>query len=217
MTPRARYHPGQIIESVPLFPLPGVVLFPKTLLPLHIFEPRYRRMTEDALSGDGQLVMGCITGGSAGDENALPPVFTIAGLGEIVESERLPDGRFNIVLLGRARVRIAELPFEPPYRRVRAEVLTETATRASECDVAALVSSATRLCASIKRPDSEELHLPVDDPGALADACAYQLVIDPDERQRLLETLDARDRLRQVTEVLAVQQALLEARHGAAN
>src|SRR5215208_1317710 len=95
------YAPGSIIEGAPMFPLPGVVLFPKTLLPLHIFEPRYRRMTEDALTGSRQIVMGYITGGSTADESARPAVFTIAGLGEIVQSEHLADGRFNIVLVGR--------------------------------------------------------------------------------------------------------------------
>jgi Lon protease-like protein len=214
----ASYPPGSVLECVPMFPLPGVVLFPKTLLPLHIFEPRYRAMTEAALQGSREIVMGCITGGSAGDAASTPAVFSIAGLGEIVQCERLADGRFNIVLVGRARVRIHELPFLPPYRRVRAEVLGETDTRASESDVAALVSSATRLCASMRRADpAHELRLPSDDPGALADACAHQLVIDADERQRLLETLDTRERLRSVTEILAVQHALLEAKQGAAN
>lgn len=214
----AAYPPGSVLECVPMFPLPGVVLFPKTLLPLHIFEPRYRAMTEDALQGSRQIVMGCITGGSAGDAESTPAVFAIAGLGEIVQCERLADGRFNIVLVGRARVRIHELPFVPPYRRVRAEVLCESDTRASESDVAALVSSATRLCASMRRADpAHELRLPSHDPGALADACAHQLVIDADERQRLLETLDTRERLRSVTEILAVQHALLEAKQGAAN
>ncbi len=112
---------------VPLFPLPNVFLFPGCVMPLHIFEPRYRQMIEDLLDGPGQLVMGTVRGGHAGFLDDVPPVRPIAGLGEICRHERLPDGRFLIGLFGLSRVRLREAPSDRLYRRVEIEPLLETA------------------------------------------------------------------------------------------
>src|SRR4051812_3622813 len=85
-----------------LFPLPDLVLFPHALLPLHIFEPRYRQMTADALAEDGLVTMVQIRPPPEGCPPwAEPvPIMDVGCLGKIVEHERLDDGRFNIVLLG---------------------------------------------------------------------------------------------------------------------
>ncbi len=114
---------------VPMFPLPGVFLFPGQLLPLHVFEPRYRQMVEDLLDGPGRLVMGTILddpgGASAGADAdaeagaARPPVLSVAGLGEIAGHQRLPDGRFLLMLVGLARVQIEEVDSARLYRQVR--------------------------------------------------------------------------------------------------
>ena len=101
-------------SPVPMFPLPGVFLFPAQLLPLHVFEPRYRQLVEDCLDGPGRIVLGTIVG-----DGEPPPVLPVAGLGEIVRHEKLPDGRYQIWLLGLARVRIEEAPSDRRYRRVR--------------------------------------------------------------------------------------------------
>src|SRR3954463_13716392 len=91
-----------------LFPLPGVVLFPHAVIPLHIFEPRYRQMTEDALDDDKLVTIvqlippGTIYSGALG----TPPVDAVGCLGRIIRHERLSDGRFNLLLLGRKRVRL---------------------------------------------------------------------------------------------------------------
>ncbi|MCA8929504.1 MAG: LON peptidase substrate-binding domain-containing protein [Alphaproteobacteria bacterium] len=108
-------------EIVPIFPLPGVMLLPRAPLPLHIFEPRYRAMTRDALEGDGYIAM-VQPSGEPGDDPVNPPVFQTAGLGRIAASERLEDGRYNMVLHGVCRLRlVAELPLKDGYRRVRAD------------------------------------------------------------------------------------------------
>jgi Lon protease-like protein len=101
-------------SPVPIFPLPGVFLFPAQLLPLHVFEPRYRQLVEDSLDGPGRIVIGTIVG-----EGTPPPVMEVAGLGEIVRHEKLEDGRFHIWVLGLLRVRIREEPSDRLYRRVR--------------------------------------------------------------------------------------------------
>ena len=109
----------------PVFPLPGVFLFPGQVLPLHIFEPRYREMVEDCLDGPGRIAIAATTTTDASSDT--PPLPSIAGLGEIARHDKLPDGRFMIWLGGVARVRIEELPSDRPYRRVLCEMTDEIA------------------------------------------------------------------------------------------
>jgi uncharacterized protein len=111
--------------SAPLFPLPGFFLYPGTVVPLHIFEPRYRQMIEDLLDGPGRLVMGSVLEGHESELLGSPPVFPIGGLGEIGRHERLPDGRFNILLVGVRRVRIREVESDRLYRKVEVDLLEE--------------------------------------------------------------------------------------------
>jgi Lon protease-like protein len=109
---------------IPIFPLAGAVLFPRAQLPLHIFEPRYRAMVRDALAGDQLIGMVQPRPGPESDPALAerPPVFDIGCLGRITGSEALDDGRFNIVLEGLGRFRIArEADVMTPYRQVDAE------------------------------------------------------------------------------------------------
>src|SRR5688572_23309099 len=102
---------------VPIFPLAGALLFPRTQLPLHIFEPRYRAMVQDALAGEKLIAIV-----QPRDSREPPAVFEIGCLGRIIGSEQLGDGRYNIVLEGMHRIRIAhEADVETPYRQVDAE------------------------------------------------------------------------------------------------
>lgn len=206
------YAPGQVIESVPLFPLPGVVFFPGTLLPLHIFEPRYRVMTEHVLNARKRhMVVGLISGSEPVDAFGHPPVADLMGIGEVIEHQKLPDGRYNIVLVGRARVRILEeLPFDPPYRRVRAQVLDSSGSNG--CGIEPLVTAATQFLSVTTGGDLDfDFRLPPGvEPGTAADLCAHQLIVDPADRQRILETLDVSQRVRCCAEVLATQLAMLQ-------
>src|SRR4051794_27194419 len=111
-----------------LFPLPGLVMFPHVVLPLHIFEPRYRQMTEDALAGDRLITMIQISPLPSGKSWIEPVKIEEVGcLGRIIQHERLPDGRFNILLLGRKRVRISrELTSDKLYRTAEVELLEDS-------------------------------------------------------------------------------------------
>lgn len=105
---------------VPIFPLSGVLLLPRSPLPLHIFEPRYRAMTRDALDGSGYIAM--VQPSAAGGDSVNPPVYPVACLGRIVASDKADDGRYNIVLKGEIRLRIVqELTLKDGYRRVEAD------------------------------------------------------------------------------------------------
>src|SRR6476469_4475649 len=86
--------------TIPIFPLPNVVLFPNVFLPLHVFEPRYRAMVRDALATDHIIGMVLLRPGYERNYEGRPPVYPIGCAGVITHSEALPDGRFNIILKG---------------------------------------------------------------------------------------------------------------------
>ena len=111
--------------QIPVFPLPGVVLFPNVFLPLHIFEPRYRAMVSDALSGDRMIGMLLLRPGYDADYEGRPPVYTTGCAGLITHSEALPDGRFNIVLRGIEKFRVVTEDHSQQYRVARIEPLPE--------------------------------------------------------------------------------------------
>ncbi|GAA4828870.1 LON peptidase substrate-binding domain-containing protein [Sphingosinicella ginsenosidimutans] len=104
-------------QTIPVFPLAGALLFPRSQLPLHIFEPRYRDMITDAMAGE--RLIGMVQPRDARDP---PGLFAIGCLGHIAECDKLKDGRYNIVLRGLGRFRILrELPVTTLYRQVEAD------------------------------------------------------------------------------------------------
>ena len=116
---RRPVHMSRTIK-VPIFPLPGAILFPRSQLPLHIFEPRYRDMVRDAIEGPGRIAM--IQPQGANDDNQAP-LYAVGCIGEIVSLEELEDGRFNIVLLGSNRFRIVrEVSGESLYRCAEVDI-----------------------------------------------------------------------------------------------
>jgi Lon protease-like protein len=196
------------LQALPLFPLPNAVLFPGAFLPLHIFEPRYRTMVRDVLNGHRALAITMISNLERVDEHGHPSIASLAGVGVIVDHVELPGGRYDILLRGRARVRLNELPFEPPYRRAEAEIVAEPSDDVPVAEVMSLMTSASNFAALLdKSHGGFELRFPPKPaPGMLADLCAHQLVIDPRDRQAILETMDARARVRLVSETLAMQR-----------
>ena len=203
------------LGELPVFPLPQVVLFPRAHLPLHIFEQRYRAMLRDAMASHGFLVIArlCDRGTPVGQEGTIgePPLCRIAGVGAIVEHELMSDGRANIVVTGMQRIEMEELPFAPPYRRVRAKILAESTGAIAAPDRTALLAAAHSFVSEVHRRDSSfRFHLPPSlEPGAIADLCAHHLVIDADARQAILEELDVPTRITRVTRELAMQQQIL--------
>ena len=210
------------LDALPIFPLPDVVLFPRALLPLHVFEPRYQALLADCMATHKCMAMALTVGvggeGGEGGDGERPGVARIAGAGIVVQHQALGDGRSNIMLHGRARVLLEELPFVPPYRRARARVLQEVGS-APDAQRAALRAAAVAFVSAARRRDVEiELELPADiDAAGAADLCAHHLVLDPAVRQRALEELDVGARVLLVTAELAGQAARLGGDSGASN
>ena len=114
-------------QIAPVFPLPRIFLYPHMVMPLHIFEPRYRQMIEDLLDRRGWLVITPICEGHEPDQLGNPPIYPVGGLGEIVKHSRLDDGRYLITLAGLGRVKIREVESDRLYRKVQFERLHEVA------------------------------------------------------------------------------------------
>jgi Lon protease-like protein len=105
---------------VPLFPLGGALLFPRSQLPLHIFESRYREMVKDAIEGAGRIAM---IQPLRDDDDNRAPLYAVGCIGDLVGIEELDDGRFNIVLLGTERFRlIAEQEGDSAYRCAEVDI-----------------------------------------------------------------------------------------------
>lgn len=127
--PRDPESAARHLDAVPMFPLPNVVLFPRAILPLHIFEHRYRRMTADVLTGDRLLAMAVLKPGWEHDYYQRPAVHPVVCVGTILSHEILPDGKYNFLLQGLLRATIVdEIVDDSGYRRATLSPLPESST-----------------------------------------------------------------------------------------
>jgi Lon protease-like protein len=178
------------LASLPIFPLPNCVLLPGGLLPLHVFEPRYRLMTRRVLDADHEFGVVLIERGSeVGGDDVRTSIGTVA---RIIEAAELDDGRFVLLLRGVGRAELArELPITRQYRLVEARELTDMPADPAEAvdHQRRLISLCDRLAEVIEQggPQLRDLVRAFDNPGACADAVAAALVMDADARQELLE------------------------------
>lgn len=207
------------LRELAVFPLPRVVFFPGTYLPLHVFEPRYRALTRDCLgTGHPVIAVTLLKPGYETDYEGRPPVEEICTIGRIERHEELPDGRFNLVLRGLSRVKLHELPADGcEYRRARAELLDGKLhqERVSRDALTTLLSTASLVGAIVRRthPNFSLGIQPDDPPHHVADALADRLLADSAVRQSVLETLDVAERVRKLTSAIAELLGQLELEH----
>src|SRR5688500_16349468 len=192
--------------TIPIFPLPNVVLFPNVFLPLHIFEPRYRQMVDDALNGDRVIGMVLLRPGWERDYEGRPPVYPIGCAGVITHAERMADGRYNIALRGMEKFRIAGEDHSRNYRVATVETLTEELTPRERTEIreerrrleALLVPQPEGRGADTKVPPA----MPDED---LVNALAQYLELEPVEKQALLERDGLLARCRSLIELLEMK------------
>jgi uncharacterized protein len=178
---------------VRLFPLPNLVLYPHVMQPLHIFEERYREMVEDALAGDKLIAMAVLEPGWENDYESRPPVSPYACLGKIVAHHRLPDGRYNLLLLGMQRVRI-EQELDPlrSFRQASVELIDDeydfdSKAECHDLQVKLLTAFRNNLPCECETPEQLEKLLTGELPlGLLTDLAAYALPLDTEVKQELL-------------------------------
>jgi Lon protease-like protein len=207
--------------AIPIFPLPNAQLFPLALLPLHVFEPRYREMVRDCMAGDRMLAVALLEPGYEHDYGGRPPVRAVCGVGRILAHEPMPDGRSNILLRGEYRGRILdELPADRSYRLARIEKIEDIVapTGADEVDqTLRLLSDQLSLRLPAGGETLRSLIRSANGAGALADVLAATLLTDPDLRQELLETEDVVQRARRVVDQLGMLLARVADHEGPSN
>jgi hypothetical protein len=196
-----------------MFPL-GSVLFPYALLPLHVFEPRYRMMMRHLLDGDGEFGVVLIERGSevgGGDTR-----FATGTLARLVQARELPDGRFAVVAVGTQRLRVLEWLADDPYPQADVTVLAEAPVGEEARETRAVVErELARLHALWSRLDPRVSAAGVSldaDPTRASYEAAHGAPLGPLDAQRVLEADDTEHRLELLASLLADQAVLLEAR-----
>jgi len=193
-------------DLLPLFPLPNVVLFPNVFLPLHVFEPRYREMVADALASDRMIGMVLLRPGWDRDYEGRPPIYSVGCSGVLTHNERLPDGRYNIVLRGIERFRILEEDHQLSYRRGVIEPLRDAPLDAG--DRATIVRQRAKLESMLGPSQSSagEPRMPASmSDEDLVNALAQYLDLEPLEKQALLEKPCLRTRAESLVELLEMK------------
>ncbi|MBN1476156.1 LON peptidase substrate-binding domain-containing protein [Candidatus Sumerlaeota bacterium] len=209
--------------QVPLLPLDGLVMFPGTVHRFHIFEQRHRLLVGNALQGERLITVALLRPGWEEQHFGSPPVHRIAGLGEITEVEPLSDGRSNIVVEGRHRVRLLRELSGSPHRVVDVEIVEETLRIEDRMTLQSEMRKMQRLGARLITlfpqftPDLTELSFDASDASRTVDLIAHRCVRDVYDRQSILDESDIcrRAQLARVQLMLLLQRFLSEADYGA--
>jgi|GEM_PF-989222 len=207
-------------HQLPVFALPEFTLFKGTLVPFHIFEPRYCEMIERCLADRRLLVVtGLKPGWEAHPNEDDAPVFDVGGLGRVVSDRRFPDGRWNIFVHCIERVEIVDT--RPQTIRSATHTVVDVQVLLDNADNdASRLQNATHRMSTLGRSLALELGSEgaalskvlgsTDDPGLLSNRLASLIVRDPDERQELLEQLSPTHRCERLADVFAAELMAVE-------
>jgi Lon protease-like protein len=194
--------------KVRLFPLPNVVLFPRVIQPLHIFEPRYKQMVEDALDDNGLIAM-CLLHPSGGyGAGTVAPIFPEICIGKIIQEERFPDGRFNLLLQGVSRAKIIkEVNDGKLYRTAKVELLHDVPDPSEENSVRMRTRLLKRMTKWFTQQPSakEQLDRLVNSDlslGNLCDVFSFALPLSVEMKILLLQLVKVEDRASLLLEVI---------------
>lgn len=209
-------NPSRQTELIPLFPLPQTVFYPNTLLPLHIFEPRYRQMVTDALEGGRKIGMVLLKPGWEDNYFAAPAIATVGCVGEIENHVRLEDGKYNMALKGLCRFKIIGETEGKPYRRAQIERLPEINDQNLTTGSNPLKKKLIRDCHEYIRllPSGEnvkkEMRLEVCKTlSHLTDQIAYHLNLTVEQKQKLLEEQDVLQRVETIHAMLKMKMDIV--------
>ena len=184
---------------LPLFPLPNLVFFPQTRLPLHVFEPRYRQLLADAVANDQRLGIVLLRPGWEADYFGDPPIHSYGTVGHIEQAVPLEDGRYNILLRGDVRFRVVDEISGDPYRKARVLVQPQQVQEAqkSYAQRTWLADLSRQYLQYLPQADSVP-EIQTVGLEALTNALIMSLNLDIEEKQRLLEHDDLLQRAEDV-------------------
>jgi Lon protease-like protein len=197
-------------EEVPVMTLPNVAFFPQALLPLHIFEPRYRQMLKDVLASDRLFAVAGLNSRLAEAPDRFEPPHRVASIGIIRACQKNENGTSNLILQGIARIEVVKILADKPYRRIRIRALASDPGAATDenqrlrLELARLLALKRKFAADSSTEITEFLKT-VDDPESFVDIAAFNLCDSPSIKQKLLETLDVHSRLQLFTRQLLAE------------
>jgi Lon protease-like protein len=211
-------------EALPIFPLSNVVLFPRVQTPLHLFEPRYRQLARAVIEGERRIGMVVVRPEHVSDMPGDPPIYPIGCTGLVTEHNRMPDGRYNLVLQGQHRFRVIEevpRPEERLYRVARVVRLEDTYPDEEHERVARLRASLIESVGAIVRHTQPEragafdpsLFEGVDDE-SLVNTLANAFAFPVEEKLELIEADSIPERFARLAGVLSFRRAELESEAG---
>jgi len=207
--------PGQhdFAPAIPLFPLPNVVLFPRAVIALHVFEERYQAMMVHALAHDSLIAMALLLPGWEKDYYGHPPIDPVVCVGTILNHEQLPDGRYNLLLQGRVRALVVGERAGHPFRLAQLAPAPESIPEESD-----LAAERTRLRELFRHGQWQNTEIArhldrclggtISTPDA-ADLIAFNLLDDIPLKQSLLAESDVRRRIHRI--IAAVSEIRLPA------
>ncbi len=189
--------------------LPNAILFPQALLPLYIFEPRYRAMLKESLESQRMFAVALPNDSTAANSLLVP--HRVAGVGLIRACVDKPDGSSNLILQGVSRVRFTDFVQEKPYYVGRIEVLSTEESDALEVEALSVkvleMIGAMHDAGEIQAEGIMKFLNEIRDYDALADIVTYSFIEDVESKQKILETLNLRQRLQKVIVALRKQSA----------
>jgi Lon protease-like protein len=193
-------------STIPLFPLPNVVLFPNVCLPLHIFEPRYREMVANTLDADRIIGMVLLRPGWEGEYEGRPAIYGVGCAGLVTHAERLDDGRYNLVLRGLQKFRVTEEDHSRRYRMATIEPILEPVADADRTVIAAERRRLEALLVPQPAGRGVDPKMPPSMPDEeLVNALAQYLDLEVVEKQALLERDGLVERCRSLIDLLEMK------------
>ncbi len=206
-----------LTRELPLFPLPEYTLFPNTLVPFHVYEPRFRDMLAHCVSGRRLLVVAALSPGWEHQPPERTPTVAVAGLGRVLSDRRYPDGRLDLFVHGIDRVRISTRLRTEPWPIVDVERVPDRLGDQLDGALQRLASVTARLAASLGDEGAplRELLASTSDPAVLTNRLAATVVEDFAARQALLETTCPAERSAHLVDHIGAVLLRLEAPEGA--
>ena len=204
----------EIPDEMPVMTLPGAVFFPRTVIPLRIFEPRYREMLEHVLAGERIFAVAALEEKAAAPLSPIETPHRIATAGIIRACQKAEDGTSILLLEGLARIEITSILRELPYRVIAARPLSDLPIEDPKglSKLRAQLVRAFTLRAKLGGDyprDLPEAIAGISDPAALCDLLVFSISRDKAFKQRMLETLDTAERLRQAIRFLQREAEML--------
>lgn len=201
-------------DTIPIFPLPNVVLFPEVDLPLHIFEPRYREMVRDAMDGDKLIGMVLLKQDGQSNEAGAPAIYKIGCVGHIDKFDLLDDGRSNLVLRGQRRFEVTGEIEGKAYRRAQVRWAPMPSKDADETIRTRLRACVLQLLKRAGKESPEQIweRLPKEWT-KLVNLLAFGLPLKEVEKMALLECDGCGARAERMIEILEFRLAEHEARN----